>query len=75
MLPGLFAFGRTWLAGPAFAAAPERGDDRSVPAGLAAQRRVRLDRAAGGGTMILLLRRDAADGAVDRRWLVGLAPV
>lgn len=25
LLPGLFAFGRTWLAGPAFAAAPERG--------------------------------------------------
>jgi len=25
LLPGLFAFARTWLAGPAFAAAPERG--------------------------------------------------
>lgn len=25
LLPGLFAFGRTWLAGPAYAAAPERG--------------------------------------------------
>lgn len=25
LLPGLFAFGRTWLAGPAFAAMPERG--------------------------------------------------
>lgn len=25
LLPGLFAFGRTWLAGPAYAANPERG--------------------------------------------------
>jgi hypothetical protein len=25
VIPGLFAFGRTWLAAPAFAAAPERG--------------------------------------------------
>jgi len=25
LLPGLFAFGRTWLAGPAYAAVPERG--------------------------------------------------
>lgn len=25
IVPGLFAFARTWLAGPAFAAAPERG--------------------------------------------------
>ncbi|MDT8759523.1 hypothetical protein MZO42_12525 [Sphingomonas psychrotolerans] len=25
LLPGLFAFARTWLAGPAFAASPERG--------------------------------------------------
>jgi len=46
VLPGLFVFGRTWLAGPAFAAAPERGPIDAFRQG--------WRRSAGTGWLVLL---------------------
>ena len=51
VLPGLFVFARTWLAGPAYAAAPERGPFAAFAAGW---------RRSAGWTWLLILAAAAA---------------